>query len=59
MNADANVLDASEQPIPGLYAGGEAIGMRQSSAGGQGGCGLGNAATWGYIAADSASAYVG
>lgn len=59
VNADANVLDASEQPIPGLYAGGEAIGMRQSSAGGQGGCGLGNAATWGYIAADSASAYVG
>lgn len=59
VNVEANVLDADDKPILGLYAGGEAIGMRQSSAGGQGGCGLGNAATWGYIAADSASAYVG
>ena len=58
VNEDGNVLDESEKPIPGLYAGGEAIGMRQSSAGGQGGCGLGNAATWGYISANSASAYV-
>ena len=59
IDTTGNVLDESDAPIPGLYAGGEAIGMRQSSAGGQGGCGLGNAATWGYISADSACSYVG
>lgn len=58
VDPSAAVLDEKDEPIAGLFAGGEAIGMRQSSAGGQGGCGLGNAATWGYIAADSASEYV-
>lgn len=58
INPDANVIDADGNAIPGLYAGGEAIGMRQACAGSQGGCGLGNAATWGYIAANSACAFL-
>lgn len=56
---EAEVLDADEAVIAGLFAGGEAIGMRQACGGSQGGCGLGHAATFGYIAAESACAYLG
>lgn len=59
ITVDAEVYGSDDEVIPGLYAGGEAIGMRQACGGSQGGCGLGNAYTWGYIAADSACAYVG
>ena len=59
ITAKAEALDTNENVISGLYIGGETVGMKQSSGASQGGCGLGTAATWGYVAADSASEYVG
>lgn len=59
ISTTAQALDESEQPIPGLFVAGEQAGFSQWAAGGHGGTGLGGAATWGYIAADSAIEYVG
>lgn len=55
----AEALDADGAAIPGLFVAGEAAGFSQWSCGGHGGTGLGGAATWGYVAADSAMAYLG
>jgi succinate dehydrogenase/fumarate reductase flavoprotein subunit/uncharacterized protein with FMN-binding domain len=52
INPQSEVLDKDEKPIPNLYAAGEQLGTRQYAGYVRSGCGLGGAATWGYIAAD-------
>jgi len=59
MSTNAEVLDGNGKAIPGLFVAGEQAGFSQWSVGGHGGTGLGGAATWGYIAADAAKAYIG
>lgn len=49
----AQVLDANDEAIPGLYAAGEVLGIRQYAAYTRAGNGIGGALTWGYIAANS------
>jgi succinate dehydrogenase/fumarate reductase flavoprotein subunit/uncharacterized protein with FMN-binding domain len=55
ISPNAEVVDANDMPIPGLYAAGEFLGIRQYAGWVRSGCGLGGAATWGYIAADVVS----
>lgn len=59
ISTTAQALGEDGAPIPGLFVAGEAAGFSQWSTGGHGGTGLGGAATWGYVAADAALAYVG
>lgn len=51
INADAQVLDADDEPIPGLYAAGEAVSSRQVAPGNSSSCYLNLGATLGYQAA--------
>lgn len=55
---DAQIVDGNDSPIAGLYGAGEFLGIRQYAAWVRSGCGLGGAATWGYIAADTVSQIV-